>query len=767
MNKLKLNLYQTFYPSKSSHNIKKNYNDILKGTKSILKNNFSYKSYINEYKDSTEVVSFKSPDIQNYPLVNRNSLSLIPILKTTKNLKQKKKRKKIRSQMNNIIFSYGEILSDNNNNNKKKNNNISCKYSLNKRLKIGLKNLKLKYIKDFYDKKDNYENSNPIISDFFYKWTQEYQFDIKNPILNNYSSLSYNEKKIFYSNYDDLLKEKLEYIKKNKITNLEEKIESEFVDVKERKIKLELNSIKLIFKQINENNFEIGEEQVINLPLSFVFLFYIDGFNFFKKILLTSIHFSNNFNQVNFKDKNIYSLIKKIFKNDSDYQSIFKNIKNKNNEKLKEEDFSIDSDFKIKRSMTVHRKTRNESKKISKKYVLSNDNSRIKKNVKIIHANKELQKKEMENEKNTDHSSIIKENTYDEFEFIWETPFKTYKVTLQLPIIQLWCEHLQKTVITFCEKNFFLFLFKNNFINWDFYAMHYFFSIKYFRHLVLKKYSYKVKPLLRTLYSDKRNDSQYYEDNSEDIKISSLFNKVLYTRNKRISNLLNENNESFTFFYTDNFSINSIIDFHSYSIIIDYNELNPNKIWKFYLTFKQMKFLIQIKKYELLKYFLPKIIKTNFEVGNLEMDFTVFDDFNWKILNYKKKEVINKYKWLDDEKYNKKEKMKLEIKNPYIIIEKNVDGISLPNILEEIEISPELLNKFRKIKNNYSMTKIILKMIQLKNKENNLDEKDEFDINFLKNNIDEMIEMNNKGKIERNSRTIHFKSKPKPLFKDK
>ena len=79
MNKLKLNLYQTFYPSKSSHNIKKNYNDILKGTKSILKNNFSYKSYINEYKYSTEVVSFKSPDIQNYPLVNRNSLSLIPI----------------------------------------------------------------------------------------------------------------------------------------------------------------------------------------------------------------------------------------------------------------------------------------------------------------------------------------------------------------------------------------------------------------------------------------------------------------------------------------------------------------------------------------------------------------------------------------------------------------------------------------------------------------------------------------------------------------
>lgn len=763
-----LNLYDIFYSSKSFEKGKSNYNDILKGTKSVLKDYLNYNNYIKDYKELTTIQSFKIPSIKNYPLLNKKSLQLIPLCKSTRNLKTRKKLI-FKKKKSNILFGYDD-MSDNDEKNKK--------YNLQKQLKINLSDFKekyQKYLKYHKKNKDNYEMSNPIISDFFYKWTQKYSDDIKNPKISNFSSLSYDEKKIFHDEYDGFLKDKIEYIKNNKITNLQESLESEFYDVKDRKIKIELLSMKLIFKPINENNLVIGTEQVINLPLSFVFLFYIDGFNFFKKILVGSVHFSNNFISISFNDKNIYSLIKKLFNSEKDYNSYFNMGKIKKN-KLNKENLFDPSQFKIKRSMTMVKIRRNiEKKKSTKMIEKSPDKSETVKKVKNIHANKERQRKEDELNYNKKFKTEIKESIYDEFEFIWETPIRTYKVILQLPTIQLWCEHLNKTIITFCDKNLFLFMFKNNFINWDFYALHYFFSIKSFRKLIIKKYSLKIRPLLKTLYNnDNKNKEDYNCNNSnnsnqKEIKLSSSnFNTTLYTREKKINNLLNDKNESFIFFYTDNFNINSIIDFHSYTILVNYNKLNPLKSWHFHLNFKQMKFLTQINKFELLECFIPKILKTNFEFGSLEMDFSVFEDFNSNILNYPKGEIINKYIFNGREQNQIKDQMKLEIMKPYIIIEKNVDGTNLKNISQKIELTSNILSQFTKSKNSYFFTKIILNMIEKNNKDKILDEKDEFDSSEKRNNnpkydIDKKLELNRKGKILRYSRSLHFKTKG--LFK--
>ena len=46
-----LNLYEIFYSSKSLEKGKHHYNDILKGTKSVLKNHLSYSNYIKDYND--------------------------------------------------------------------------------------------------------------------------------------------------------------------------------------------------------------------------------------------------------------------------------------------------------------------------------------------------------------------------------------------------------------------------------------------------------------------------------------------------------------------------------------------------------------------------------------------------------------------------------------------------------------------------------------------------------------------------------------------
>jgi hypothetical protein len=280
----------------------------------------------------------------------------------------------------------------------------------------------------------------------------------------------------------------------------------------------------------------------------------------------------------------------------------------------------------------------------------------------------------------------------------------------------------------------------------------------------------EVRPLLKTLYNNYKNKSHNYEDdylyNKIDIKLSSSnFNTTLYTREKKINNLLNDKNESFVFFYTDNFNTNSIIDFHSYSILVNYKKLNPYKSWQFFFNFKQMKYLTQINKFELLECFIPKILKTNFEYGSLEMDFSVFEDFNSNILNYPKKEIINKYIFNEKDQQNQiKDKMKLEIIKPYITIEKNVDITNLSNISEKIELTSNILSQFAKAKNSYLFTKIILSMIEKNNKDKCLDENDEFNStekrnNYPKNDIDKIFEMNKKGKILRYSRSLHFKTK--------
>ena len=289
----------------------------------------------------------------------------------------------------------------------------------------------------------------------------------------------------------------------------------------------------------------------------------------------------------------------------------------------------------------------------------------------------------------------------------------------------------------------------------------------------------KIKPLLQTLIKDKNINNQNLEENkSNDMNNNkpenlnmplSFLNKILYTRNKRYYNFLNENNETIRFFYTDSFNINSIIEFHSYIIDIDYNGLNPNKTWKFYLNFKQMEYLTLINKYELLETFLPKIIKCNFELGTLDIDFSVFNDFNANILNYKKREVINKYKslFIDETNNKKNNNMKLVIKNPYVTIEKMVEGINFTNTSDEIELSSKFLNKLRRIKNNILWTKIILKIIDKKDKENSFDENDELNcenrdskINNDNYDIDEMIEMIHNKKASRISKSLHFKIKP-------
>ena len=123
---------------------------------------------------------------------------------------------------------------------------------------------------------------------------------------------------------------------------------------------------------------------------------------------------------------------------------------------------------------------------------------------------------------------------------------------------------------------------------------------------------------------------------------------------------MSENNESYMFFYSDQNYNNYIINLFSYKIKIDYQKLNPKLNWEFLLNFKQMRYLNEVSQYEDLLTFLPKIIITNFEIGELDINFEIFqNNFDAKILQ-------------NQEGHNpdKKKQLKIEVFKPHIESEK-------------------------------------------------------------------------------------------------
>ena len=61
---------------------------------------------------------------------------------------------------------------------------------------------------------------------------------------------------------------------------------------------------------------------------------------------------------------------------------------------------------------------------------------------------------------------------------------KKYKVDFYLPEIELIFSNYKKQINHFIDKELFLFIYQNNFMNWDYYVLHYLFSYKTFRQFM-------------------------------------------------------------------------------------------------------------------------------------------------------------------------------------------------------------------------------------------------------------------------------------------
>ena len=671
-----------------------------------------------------------------------------------------------------------------------------------------------------------------LFEDFFYKWNKKEESEKNSKI---YSELNYDEKKIFYSDYTDFIKEKINFCQKNKLENLQKKLKIDFEDKNKKKIKLELISMKIIFEPIKEDRFRINKNKknnknifdinddynfedyeeiyytnnenntnnsreeyytnyinkdekskkknIITFPLSYVFLFYINGLEYFKNILIGSIKFSNDFKNVFFEENEIYSIIQnktKLKKNNSkDYNNRVIRHKNSTKTHLTKKSGTIRGpvnkqflSLKSLNSFSMKNKDKYMDDKMSYEDSEQNNDEPddvlyiTNKKIEKMHSNQDLRNKVTKK----------KEIKYNEYCFRWETPDKSYKVRIVMPIIIFWSEHIKKNIMTYCDKELFLFLLKKNFVNWDYYILNYLFSLKIFRLIILKGISIYKK------YTIDKSDNNTIDINN----LSTLYLKkpldyindktLMINLNKKIYNQYNTNNETYKFFYTDNFSINSIIDLNSFHIFIENDKVNKNICYEFCLNFKQMCHLINISHYEDLENFLSKIVQLNLEEGKINLDLSVLEFYSNNLLGqiytnvtkyvkpkYSKKESITSIKTIRAKSSYKRSESEINIVMPFITVEQYVKSEMLNNNVKKIDLNMNFLNLIKNYEINL-WSKKILQLLDIRNNNfsnmnSNLElvkvKSKDFKYYVNEKHFEELAKKYDK--VKRHSKSLHFK----------
>lgn len=275
---------------------------------------------------------------------------------------------------------------------------------------------------------------------------------------------------------------------------------------------------------------------------------------------------------------------------------------------------------------------------------------------------------------NSKKKSIEEHSDYNVYTLTWYTPKYTYEVEISLPNVSLSIPKGNVYCNLYLPCQMYLYLYQNNFKSWEFYVLHYLFSLKKVRNIIERYLSKNIKA--KTF-----NGLMLEEDKTVNNKKIKYYNK--------------ESNSSLFFFYTNTKSGNYIYKVNSYKISITYDKLNPSSVFWFDFDFKQMKTLYNISRYQSLETFIQKIMITDFSSGSLLLNYSIIDNFDFSIFKHEKPLTVN-------HSYSRTNSMNNSLSNEYQI------HIEHPNI-EKIEytsfstvshdyikktISPKVLNSY-------------------------------------------------------------------------
>ena len=364
----------------------------------------------------------------------------------------------------------------------------------------------------------------------------------------DYSNLKYNEYNIYQdkSVYKNLIKEKIKYFKENKNENRTIKLEKNFRYGKNKKnVNLIFESLKITFKDMSLPKDFQDKNININFPFALLPIFYYKGFEEFIKFLSKVIKVENNFEKIYFDENKISEALNDL----KDYTT-------------KEEYEKSDSEFKL-----IH---------IKKEKAIDLKAPALKRNKNNLN--------------------------FNYFIFFWASNIKIFIVTITLPCIHLNIKDNKICINHFLDYELLFYLYKRNFLNWEYYIIKNLSNYSMFRNIFLQIDSF-----------------------------SKIFNKTFYLKEPRTrSNTFAE--DVLINIYTDQFNINQIMIFTSFYIIATFINLNlmQEKKFNIYFNFEHIVKLYEITKYCSKIFFLTNFLEINNDLNTIDFNFYEYEAFDIK-----------------------------------------------------------------------------------------------------------------------------------------
>ena len=576
------NLYTRFEYNQSKSPV-----DILKGTKNLIVHSSTYNSYSRDYTNLTQTSTFKSPEIEEYPILKNTTFIPLRCQTATTRNPTKPPIKKLLLQLNDNPSTSNTRNKHNNNKNgicfiTETESKRRCQTARNERRKYHLNTNHthtLKYKEDIFS-----------LLDILFK-------DDK------YEHLYYDESVIFHNeeHYITYIEQTVEQFKKNKNENHCYHLDKtyfnttdEYVNNNEHNnnnINSLLTSSKLSLHSMTINFINLTDKTkppiTFSIPFALLPVFYYKNFQNIKYILLSLIQFSSTYDSITLNEDEFYNLL---------INSIEFNNKPITNEK------------KSIKFLKMNTKIPNNNNINNKAY--GNLYSKKMKITQTYHKTKLL------NQQHHQHQQWKYLNTLTNY---WIAGEYLYKIEIKVPEITVNVRN--KQITKYIDAELLLFLLEHNFVNWDFYIIHYLFSIKYFRTLIV------------SILSKHNNNTTHFKDINH-IRLSHIK-----------TNCLSLKENTYYFYYTFNHLKNYLCVIHSYSIIILDKRVIPKREHIFKLALDRMKTILDISKKETLPQFFQKILTINKTNLNVDLNIDILDDFNPSEYYYYKTNEHNNVKY--------------------------------------------------------------------------------------------------------------------------
>lgn len=690
-------------------NVSKKPVEILGSMKHLTISTTNYSNFYNSATNLFQTNSFKLPNETQYPLLRQSKskyfslkkkLNTFSFEKKTNNIETKTslltKRNLKKEFSDNItarIKERGNIkffICDNNYGGKynlfyNKENLFKTILSRNRRLPI--ENLKLhfnplKRMGSLEEIKNPEERKKDFFKFLNLIFTKE-----------NYNNLKYDENEIFghLQEYYNFIKDEFNYyIQKEKEIDMNYMLYHKFRTKDYGMVELIFNSARI---DIIDNSYKNNNvKQTINIPfclMSLIFLCKIEQLEQIAYFLLNSVKIEENNKNKIVTDNRLRQL----------FIQILSIVKYENNEikfcfsKREYERYYAQILF-LERIQSV-------SETIRYNYLLSD----FEKKPGIIKINENYDKIIFSTPNYINQNKINLFNNINSYELLLiSSQTNKYKIKFHMPEISLLYNDYEKQLNHYISNELFIYLYQNNFVDWDFYVLHYLFCKKNFRMFIGKVLSIKnnfnefLSKRIINLVENKIEFSSIGigSDNknkiNNDICLSSYRGPTSSINNSykkyNLSNLyspkisINENDFEFKFAILNinlndkNANVNSItfnnIDlckFKSYALYAFINNINKPTIYEFNFNFKQMRILYYRSQYEHFNLFFKRLICIKDDVINF--DYSYFDSFsfmtNKEISDYfYKLNESNENEEIKEEDNTKINSLILKIRDPHI-----------------------------------------------------------------------------------------------------